>query len=136
MPLDPKRKYLIQDDSNQIYSWSKVLAKRKDMKSYDPVIKEKINDLATPVTSKMPIELQGKTFFVDEELYETLIGLLDYVGLLKAENEDLKQGVYTHPLNEKLLSENKRSKDKIEVSSDPSKTQPKPRKKPGPKPRN
>jgi hypothetical protein len=147
MALNPKGKYLIQDDSGQIYPWSKALAKRKDMKPYNVNTNKAINDLAAPdAPPKTSIELQGKTFFVNEELHETLVGLLEYVELLKKENEGLKSGFYSkiekkevNPHDPNIAAQIRAETDKADyeelLTAKAKESQSKQRKKPGPKPK-
>jgi len=68
---DPDGKYLIQDGSGHIYQWSEKLADRKDMRAYDPTGKKPIEP--APVTKGLvEIELQGKSFMVEQALYDLL----------------------------------------------------------------
>jgi hypothetical protein len=101
MKLDPKGKYLIQDEAyhgqkieDRLYVFSLSLAKRKDMKPYDPVNKETVNDLKTPdPTPKESIELQGITFEVEPELHKVLARLIEYIEQLESLNRNYKDAL-------------------------------------------
>jgi len=68
---DPDGKYLIQDGSGHIYQWSEKLADRKDMRAYDPTGKKPIEP-APATKGLVEIELQGKSFMVEQALYDLL----------------------------------------------------------------
>ena len=69
--LNPKQKWLIQDGGH-IYPWTEALAARKDMRPYDPERKG-IATEPTATEKRVPIELQGKTFLVEDHSVETVV---------------------------------------------------------------
>lgn len=97
MPLDPKKKYLIQiipgnpAESGTVYPCTTVFAARKDMRPYDPVAKKAISDIPVyaPETDKVPIVLQGNTYNVDSGLHQVLTDLQEYVERIESENRVL-----------------------------------------------
>ncbi len=70
--LDPNGKYLIQDGSNHVFPFSEKLAKRKDMRIYDPSGKKPPVEPTQPTKGLVEIELQGKKFLVEKALYDLL----------------------------------------------------------------
>lgn len=100
--LDPKQRYLIQDGSGQIYIRTEKLAKRKDMKEYDPVSKGKAFEPNEATTKKrVEIELQGKTFLVEQELYDVLTEMGSAMVALQQEIAALKPEAEPAPEKEK-----------------------------------
>jgi len=90
MALDPKGKYLIQDGSGTIYVWSEALAARKDMRPYDPVAKDRAIE-PTANEKRVPIEIQGKAFMVDEALHGVLSEMAKVFTAMQDENKALKE---------------------------------------------
>jgi len=70
--LDPNGKYLIQDGSGHIFVYSDKLALRKDMRSYDPKAGKVAVEPAPVTKGLVEIELQGKSFMVEQALYDLL----------------------------------------------------------------
>jgi hypothetical protein len=70
--LDPNGKYLIQDGSNHIFVHSDKLALRKDMRPYDPKAGKVAVEPAPVTKGLVEIELQGKSFMVEQALYDLL----------------------------------------------------------------
>lgn len=87
MSLDPKGKYLRQEGSGQIYVWSETLAKRADMRPFNPVTMKLETDLK-PSKPKEEIELQGKKFVVETELAEMIYSMLGAIEELKPKSKD------------------------------------------------
>ncbi len=85
--LDPKGQYLIQEGSGAVYIWSEALAKRKDMREYNPS-GQPIEPAAAE--KKVPIELQDKTFLVSPELHAVLAEMGAVMVALQDENARLK----------------------------------------------
>ena len=86
--LDPNGKYLIQDGGH-IYPHTDKLAKRKDMRPYNH---ETGSAALTPTEAdkRVPIELQGKTFMIDPDLFETITEMGKVFVALQEENKALK----------------------------------------------
>jgi hypothetical protein len=93
MSLDPKGKYLRQEETGVIYVWSETLAKRADMREFDPVRMKLATDLnptpKKPLRDDVSIELQGETFLVSPKLKEIIDDLLKFTEELKSKNETL-----------------------------------------------
>ena len=88
--LDPKGRYLIQDGGT-IYVYTDKLAKRKDMRPYDvkaggPVVEP----TESTGEKKVEIELQGKSFMVEQGLYDVLTDMAGVMADLQKENKALK----------------------------------------------
>ena len=91
MALDPKGKYLIQDGSGHIYVWSEALAARKDMWPYDHQTKGSKALEPTATEKRVPIELQGKTFLVEDGLHAVLTDMGKVLVALQEEARALKE---------------------------------------------
>jgi len=91
MALDPKGKYLIQDGSGTVYVWTEALAKRKDMRPYDPVERKGLAMEPTASEKRVPIELQGKAFMVEAALHAVLTDMGKVLVALQEENRALKE---------------------------------------------
>ena len=106
MALDPKGKYLIQDGSGTIYVWSEALAARKDMRPYDPVAKDRAIE-PTANEKRVPIEIQGKAFMVDEALHGVLSEMAKVFTAMQEENKALKEkAAYFDGFKERLETDN------------------------------
>lgn len=73
---DPKQQYLIQDGSGAIYIRTERLAKRKDMRPFDPGSGRAA--VAQAQANLVALELQGRTFMVESELQTMVQDLLDF----------------------------------------------------------
>ena len=91
MALDPKGKYLIQDGSGTVYVWTEALAKRKDMRPYDPVERKGLAMEPTASEKRVPIELQGKAFMVEAALHDVLAEMAGIFTKVQEENKALKE---------------------------------------------
>ncbi len=87
--LNPKQKWLIQDGGH-IYPWTEALAARKDMRPYDPERKG-IATEPTATEKRVPIELQGKTFLVEDGLHAVLTDMGKVLVALQEEARALKE---------------------------------------------
>jgi len=148
MPLDPKKKYLIQDGSNAIFQWTEVLGKRKDMRGYDPRTEMPIaRPSGDPTVS---IELQGQTFQVNPKLSKIIIEMGDKLVELQGKIKALEaQAENFDAFKERLTTDNAdlqeqldaarenapppKSAFSMDIPEDASETTE--RKKPGPKPK-
>jgi hypothetical protein len=119
MPLDLDKKYLIQEGSNAIYVHTEVLAKRKDMKPYDPVREEAVSDLKTPAIPKESIEIRGITYQVEQGLHEVLSELVEYIESLKSENRMAADYVKSLELELELLKDEKKIREAPPTLIDP-----------------
>lgn len=92
MSLDPNGRYLQHDDGT-IYVWNEALAKRKDMREYDPKTKSIVSRNEPNQNVNVPLTLQGETFSVLPRLKELVEDLLLFVDEIKAENEPEKEKI-------------------------------------------
>jgi len=88
--LDPKGRYLIQRGGT-IYPYTDKLAKRKDMRPYDAKEgKAIVEPTESTGAKKVEIELQGKSFMVEQGLYDVLSDMAGVMADLQGENKALK----------------------------------------------
>ena len=119
MALDPKGKYLIQDGSGTIYVWSEALAARKDMRPYDPV-KKGLSMEPTTNEKRVPIELQGRTFMVEQALHDVLSEMAKVFAGMQEENRSLKEKVvYFEGFKERLETDNLDLQEQLEKLRNP-----------------
>lgn len=130
MALDPKGKYLIQDGSGHIYVWSEALAARKDMRPYDPV-KKGLTEEPTADEKRVPIELQGRTFMVEQALHDVLSEMAKVFAGMQEENRSLKEKVvYFEGFKERLETDNLDLQEQLEkLRNPPAETEAQPEKK-------
>jgi hypothetical protein len=116
--LDPNGKYLIQDGGH-IFPWTEKLAKRKDMRLYNH---ETGSGAPTPaeVENRVPIELNGKTFMVAEDLFETLTEMGKVFVGLQEENKALKTAAMEFEAKmERVTTDNLDLQEQIEKLTNP-----------------
>ena len=119
MALDPKGKYLIQDGSGTIYVWSEALAARKDMRPYDPVQKDRAQE-PTASEKRVPIEIQGKAFMVEQALHDVLSEMAKVFAGMQEENRSLKEKVvYFEGFKERLETDNLDLQEQLEKLRNP-----------------
>ena len=75
---DPKQQYLIQDGSGAIYVRTERLAKRKDMRPFDPESGRAAIVQAQAQANLVALELQGRTFKVEPALQAMVADLLAF----------------------------------------------------------
>lgn len=85
------QQYLKQDVSGTVYIRTDALAKRKDMRPFDPFSKGGEVDIPRLGTKTVPIELQGKTFDVEPDLFELLTELSGVLVTMQEENTTLTE---------------------------------------------
>lgn len=90
MALDPKAKYLIQEGSGAIYLHTDKLAKRKDMKPYNPETGGRVIEPNEATKRLVEIELKGKSFLVAPDLHDVLTEMGGVMVALQEENAALK----------------------------------------------
>lgn len=92
--LDPNGKYLIQEGSGAVFVFSEKLAKRKDMRPFDPETGKPEATVSAPTVrdvNLVEIELQGKTFKVEQALHDTLTEMADVMTKLQDANKDMAE---------------------------------------------
>lgn len=115
MALDPKAKYLIQDDSGRIFPWTESLAKRKDMRPYDNETKARRALDPTADEKRVPIELQGKTFMVEAALHTVLTDMGKVLVGMQDENRALKESAENfEAFKERLETDNLDLQEQLE----------------------
>ena len=119
MALDPKGKYLIQDGSGTVYVWTEALAKRKDMRPYDPVERKGLAMDPTASEKRVPIELQGKAFMVEAALHAVLTDMGKVLVALQEENRALKENAANfEAFKERLETDNLDLQEQLEKTKE------------------
>ncbi len=101
LKLDPKQRYLIQDGSGQIFIRTEKLAKRKDMREYDPKAGKQVIVPNESTGNLMEITLKDKSFRVEKALYDVLVEMGEAMNALQEENKALKEKCQSEPEAEK-----------------------------------
>lgn len=119
MALDPKGKYLIQDGSGTVYVWTEALAARKDMRPYDHQTKGSKALEPTATEKRVPIELQGKTFLVEDGLHAVLTDMGKVLVALQEENRALKENAANfEAFKERLETDNLDLQEQLEKTKE------------------
>lgn len=111
-------KYLIQEGSNHVYVWSERLASRKDMRPYDAekkglAVEERVS------RKTVPIELQGKTFRVEEDLHDVLTEMGDVMMRMQEENGKLKtETANFEAFRERLTTDNLDLQEQLDAANE------------------
>lgn len=115
--LDPKGKYLIQDGGT-IYAYTDKLAKRKDMRPYDVNAgRAAVEPAESTGVKRVEIELQGKSFMVEQDLYDVLSDMAGVMVDLQEENKSLKANADDfEALKERLTTDNLDLTEQLEAA--------------------
>lgn len=113
--LDPNGRYLIHDDGT-IYIWSEALAKLKKMRPYTPGGGP--IDPAPVGKQRVEIELQGKTFMVEQDLYDVLTEMGGAMLAMQTQIEEMTaRKTDTEAKMERLTTDNADLTEQLEAVS-------------------